>query len=80
MLNFFARMEGMWVEFIIHTNKTYLNYIYQRGIAHREYEVNRLFNTGIIDMLFPRDMYILDLASIKNEILHRFRKQIETEQ
>ncbi|WP_228723271.1 hypothetical protein [Desulfosediminicola flagellatus] len=80
MLKFFARMEGMRVEFIIHTNKSYINYIYQRGVAHREYEVNRLFNTGVIDMLFPQDIYRLDLASIKNEILDRFRKQIETEQ
>lgn len=80
MLKFFARMGGMRVEFIIHTNKSFLNYIYQRGVAHREYEVNRLFNSGVVDLLFPRDIYLLDLASIKDKLLHRFRKEIETEQ
>lgn len=78
MLKFFARMGGMRVEFIIHTNKSFLNYIYQRGVAHREYEVNRLFDSGVADLLFPRDIYLLDLASIKDELLYRFRKQIET--
>lgn len=79
MLKFFARMGGMRVEFIIHTNKSFLNYIYQRGVAHREYEVNRLFDSGVADLLFPTDIYLLDLASIKYELLNRFRKQIETE-
>ncbi|SHO53505.1 hypothetical protein [Desulfopila aestuarii] len=80
MLKFFARMGGMRVEFIIHTNKSFLNYIYQRGVAHREYEVNRLFDSGVADLLFPKDIYFLDLASIKSNLLHRFRQQIENEQ
>lgn len=80
MLKFFARMGGMRVEFILHTNKSFLNYIYQRGVAHCEYEVNRLFGSGVVDLLFPREIYFLDFASIKDELLHRFRKHIETEQ
>ena len=39
MLKFFARLGGMRVEFIIHTNQSYLNYRYQRDISHDEYEV-----------------------------------------
>ncbi len=77
MLKFFARMGGMRVEFIIHTNKSFLNYTYQRGVAHSEYEVNRLFDTGVANLLFPKDIYHLDLPSIKDELLRRFRKQIE---
>jgi hypothetical protein len=80
MLKFFARMGGMRVEFIIHTNKSFLNYTYQRGVAHSEYEVNRLFDTGVANLLFPKDIYHLDLCSIKDELLRRFRKQIESEQ
>lgn len=80
MLKFFARMGGMRVEFIIHTNKSFLNYTYQRGVAHSEYEVNRLFDTGVANLLFPKDIYHLDLPSIKDELLRRFRKQIESEQ
>ena len=79
MLKFFARMGGMRVEFIIHTNRSFLNYTYQRGVAHSEYEVNRLFDTGVANLLFPKDIYHLDLSSIKDELLHRFRKQIENE-
>ncbi|MCP4340690.1 MAG: hypothetical protein GY799_17840 [Desulfobulbaceae bacterium] len=79
MLKFFARMGGMRIEFIIHTNKSFLNYIYQRGVAHREYEVNRLFDSGVANLLFPKDIYLLDLASIKDELLYRFRRQIEKE-
>lgn len=78
MLKFFARMGGMRVEFILHTNKSFLNYIYQRGVAHCEYEVNRLFDTGVANLLFPKDIYLLDLASIREDILRRFRQQIET--
>jgi hypothetical protein len=36
MLKFFARLGGLRVEFIIHTNQTYLDYRYQRDIAHEE--------------------------------------------
>ena len=36
MLKFFARMGGMRVELIIHTNQSYLNYRFQRDIAHDE--------------------------------------------
>lgn len=79
MLKFFARMGGMRVEFIIHTNKSFINYIYQRGVAHCEYEINRLFDSGVIDLLFPEDIYLLDIGSIKDELLNRSRKQIEAE-
>lgn len=77
MLKFFARMEGMRVEFIVHTNKTYLNYIYQRDVSHDEYEVKRIFNTGVADLLFPREIFHLDMSSIKDEMIRWFRKRIE---
>ena len=79
MLKFFARMGGMRVEFIIHTNETFLNYIYQRGVAHNEYEVRRLIDTGVANLLFPQDIYFLDFVTIKNDLLRRFRQQIETD-
>ncbi|MFT5730796.1 MAG: hypothetical protein ACI8PB_004986 [Desulforhopalus sp.] len=42
--------------------------------------VNRLFDSGVAHLLFPKEIYFLDLASIKEELLQLFRKQIETEQ
>jgi hypothetical protein len=77
MLKFFARLGGIRVEFILHTNKSYLNYIYQRDVAHDEYEVKRIFDTGVATLLFPPDIYRLDHQQIRKQQLRRFRKQIE---
>jgi hypothetical protein len=77
MFKFFARMNGMRVEFIIHTNKSYLNYIYQKNVAHDEYEVKRLFDTGVAELLFPRDIYYLEMEKIRDKLISGFRKRIE---
>jgi hypothetical protein len=77
MLKFFARLGGMRVEFIIHTNQTYLNYRYQRDIAHDEYGVRRLFDSGVAEFLFPTDIYHLDMNRIRDSQLKKFRKSIE---
>lgn len=77
MLKFFARMGGMRLEFIIHTNSSFLNYIYQRGVAHNEYEVRRLFDTGVAGLLFPKDIYLVDVTTIRDDLLYRYRRQIE---
>jgi hypothetical protein len=77
MLKFFARLGGMRVEFIIHTNQSYLNYRYQRDIAHDEYEVRRLFDSGVTEFLFPSDIYHLDMAQIRQNQLQKFRQSIE---
>ena len=77
MLKFFARMGGMRVELIIHTNQSYLNYRFQRDIAHEEYEVKRIFDSGVAEFLFPGDIYNLDMARIRQTVLEQFRGQIE---
>lgn len=77
MLKFFARMGGMRVEFIIHTNQSYLNYRYQRGTSHDEYEVRRLFDSGVMEFLFPYEIYHLDMKQIRDKQILRFRKMIE---
>lgn len=77
MLKFFSRLGGMRVEFIIHTNRSYLNYIYQRDVAHDEYEVKRLFDTGVTEFLFPSDIYHLDMQKIRDGQIKRIRQQIE---
>jgi hypothetical protein len=77
MLKFFSRLGGMRVEFIIHTNESYLNYIYQREVSHDEYEVKRIFDTGVAEFLFPPDIYRLDLELIRQKQITRFRKRTE---
>jgi hypothetical protein len=77
MLKFFARTGGMRIEFILHTNRSYLNYIYQRDVAHDEYEVKRIFDTGVVEFLFPPAIYHLDLGKIRDHQLAWFRRCIE---
>jgi len=73
MLKFFARMGGMRVELIIHTNQSYLNYRFQHDIAHDEYEVKRIFDSGVAEFLFPNEIYNLDMQQIRQTMLNRFR-------
>ena len=77
MFKFFARMGGMRVEFIVHTNESYLNYMYQRDVAHDEYEVKRIFDSGVAELLFPWEIYHLDMKVVKEKLLRWFRNQIE---
>jgi hypothetical protein len=77
MLKFFARLGGMRVEFIVHTYESYLNYIYQRDVSHDEYEVKRIFDSGVAELLFPQEIYHLDMKKIRNKQIDRFRWQIE---
>jgi len=78
MMKFFARLGGMRVEFIIHTNQSWLNYTYQQDVAHNEYEVKRMFDTGVIELLFPVDIFHLEHANTRDEMVQFFRKQIES--
>ncbi|RJX31485.1 MAG: hypothetical protein C4531_07435 [Desulfurivibrio sp.] len=77
MFKFFARLGGMRVEFIVHTYRSYLNYIYQRDVSHDEYEVKRIFDTGVAELLFPQSIYFLDMKKIRDKQLSWFRRQIE---
>jgi hypothetical protein len=77
MFKFFARMGGMRVEFIVHTNESYLNYMFQRGVSHDEYEVKRIFDSGVVQLLFPTDIYHLDMSDKKDAIIRWFRNRIE---
>jgi hypothetical protein len=77
MLKFFARLGGMRVELIIHTNRSYMNYIYQRDVSHDEYEIKRIFDTGVAEFLFPQDIYHLNMDAIKFRQIQWCRKRIE---
>jgi hypothetical protein len=77
MMKFFARMGGMRVEFIVHTNKTYLDYIYKKDVSHDEYEVKRIFDSGVADLLFPKEIYHLDMTAARDQLIRWFRQRIE---
>ena len=75
--NLVAKYRAMRVEFIVHTNRTYLDYIYKKDVAHDEYEVKRVFDSGVAELLFPREIYRLDMAGARNELIRWFRQRIE---
>ena len=77
MCKFFARMGGMRVEFILHTNMSYLDYRYRRDVSHDEYEAKRIFDSGVAEILFPPDIYHLDLRAKREEVLRMMRRNIE---
>ena len=77
MMKFFARMGGMRVEFIVHTNKSYLDYIYKKDVSHDEYEVKRIFDSGVAELLFPREIFHLNMTIARNELIRWFRQRIE---
>lgn len=77
MMKFFARLGGMRVEFIIHTNQSWLNYMNQQDVAHNEYEVKRIFDTGVIELLFPEDIFHLNHSEKRDEMVQFFRKQTQ---
>ncbi|MGV6859396.1 MAG: hypothetical protein ACWA5X_10510 [bacterium] len=78
MLKFFARLGDTRVEFIIHTNQTFLDYHFQHGISHDEYEVRRLFDSGVAEFLFPQDIYQLDMEVTREILMTQFRKEHHT--
>ena len=73
MLKFFARLGDARVEFIIHTNQSFLDYHYRHGVSHDEYEVRRIFDSGVAEFLFPKDIYQLDMLSIRDRQVKRSR-------
>ena len=76
MMKFFARLGGMRVEFIIHTNQSWLNYMYKHDVSHDEYEVKRIFDSGVMELLFPHDIYHLNHTEIRNELINHYRRNV----
>lgn len=77
MMKFFARLGDARVEFIIHTNQSYLDYHYRYGVSHDEYEVRRIFDSGVAEFLFPSDIYKIEMAELRDRQVARFREQID---
>jgi len=46
-------------------------------VAHDEYEVKRIFDTGVAEFLFPGDIYHLQMDAIRTAQINSFRRQIE---
>jgi hypothetical protein len=71
MYKFHARWGGMRTENMLHTNQSYLDYMYKKDIAHPVYEVKRLIETGVIDLLFPPVIYGYNAEEMQEAALVR---------
>lgn len=78
MFKCFVRMDGTRFEMILHTNQTYLDHLYKDGVAHEEYETRRLFDSGVMERLFPSDIYGYDLEQMRNSSLENVRRAIRS--
>ncbi len=73
-----AKFHGLKVEFIIHTIETYLDNLYKHGVSHDEFEAKRVFETGVIERLFPPEIYDLDdIQTLYQQAITRARAKIE---
>jgi len=79
MRKYFVKMGKIRVELMLFTNSAYLDYRYKKGVSHQEYEVRRLFDSGVIGLLFPQDLYELDYNTMKSKAISSIRSRIETE-
>jgi hypothetical protein len=72
--NFYINTDGgVRIDTVIHTIKTYLDYMYRDGHSHKEYEVTRLFDTGVIEMLFPKSIYGITWEEIEPKVIQTVR-------
>lgn len=69
--------DGINVEAIFHTYESYANYLYQREVGHTEFEAVRNFNSGVVGLLFPTDIYPYGEAFTKSSTIRTVRKNIE---
>jgi len=42
-------------------------------VSHDEYEVRRIFDSGVAEFLFPQDIYLLDMQDLRERQVARFR-------
>lgn len=79
MLKFFVRLANeMRIEFIIHTPETYAESLTRKGVSHYEYMQNRLYESGVPDMVFKKKYFpLFDSAEARRQKLMQIRRGIE---
>lgn len=72
--------EIIRAELVFFTPKAYVDSLYQAGTCHREYEIKRLFDSGVAEWLFPEDIYGYKMDSVRDFLMEKTRREIETPQ
>lgn len=72
--------NGVRIELMIHTIRTYLNYRYQDEISWDEYQINRVtqnggYDHGVAELLFPKDMYQIDWQDFSENRITLLRQE-----
>lgn len=73
---FFVRMDGMRVEFILHTFRTYANYLYRDEVSYEEFQKKRFFDSGTAKLLYPESIYNYNQEQLKNTLTTETRKHV----
>lgn len=68
---------GHNLQLLFHTPKSYLDYQYREGAGWAYYEINRVFDTGLMDHLYPRDIYGIDFKILKKELTDARRQELK---
>lgn len=74
IFKFFARINGMRVEIILHTYDSYINSIYQDEVSHDEFQANRFFTTGAAELLYPESIYGVPHEGLRKAIVRDIRR------
>lgn len=75
-LKYFMRLDGIRVEIIMHTNKTYIDYKYRDGMSHDEYEVIRLYQAETPWLFWPYSIYGVNFAEQYPRIINIIREDL----
>lgn len=79
MMKFFVRLANeMRIEFIIHTPETYAESLYMKGVSRYEYNINRLVDNGVSDLLLDKKYFpLLDAEEARAKKIRQARRKIE---
>lgn len=68
------------IEIQLHTNNTYLDYYNKNGVRHDEYVAKRLYKSGVVELMFPEDIYHLDFDEAEANKITEIRQHIKSPQ
>ncbi len=75
MRKFFLEFPNKNMEIILHTNKSYVDFNNQFEVGHEEFEMDRLHDYGVLDLLFPYDIYCIDMEEARKEKIRGIREE-----
>lgn len=73
-----AILNGTKVEFMLHTFRTYMDSRYHDEFGLEQYVIKRMFDSGLMDMIYPYDIYHEDIMKYRNSILRERINHVRT--